>query len=120
MDDTRLFCDAPHVRSHFGSLGRFDQAFFMKHAGGMADNCRSPEKTSCPRGSSGLDASQVKLLITNNAFIVQRATAQSKQVFFRDCGVAEAPPSFQAGWSDCMYFFFSLSAHLARSSGFFV
>jgi hypothetical protein len=49
---------------------------------------------------------QVKLLITNNAFcIVQRATAQSKTGFFRDFGVAEAPPGFQAGWSDCMYFF---------------
>jgi hypothetical protein len=22
-----------------------------------------------------------------------------------DYGVAEAPPGFQAGWSDCMYFF---------------
>jgi hypothetical protein len=60
-------------------------------------------------------SSQVKLLITNNAFcIVQRATAQSKTGIFRDFGVAEAPPGFQAGWSDCMYFFLSLSAHLAR------
>jgi hypothetical protein len=42
--------------------------------------------------------SQVKLLITNNAFcIVQRAIARSKTGFFRDCGVAEAPPGFQAG-----------------------
>jgi hypothetical protein len=62
-------------------------------------------------------SSQVKLLITNNAFcIVQRATAQSKIGNFRDCGVAEAPPGFQAGWSDCMYFFslflFILFAHL--------
>jgi hypothetical protein len=49
--------------------------------------------------------SQVKLLITNNAFcIVQRATAQSKTGFFRGFGVAEAPPGFQSGWSDCMYF----------------
>jgi hypothetical protein len=32
---------------------------------------------------------------------VQRATAQSKTRFFSDCGVAEAPPGFQAGWSDC-------------------
>jgi hypothetical protein len=64
-------------------------------------------------------ASQVKLLITNNAFcIVQRATAQSKTGTFRDYGVAEAPPGFQAGWSDCMYFFslflFTLFAHLER------
>jgi hypothetical protein len=52
---------------------------------------------------------------------VQRATEQSKTDFFRDFGVAEAPPGFQAGWSDCMYFFYlSLSAHLSRSSGFSV
>jgi hypothetical protein len=36
---------------------------------------------------------------------VQRATAQSKTGFFRDFGVAEAPPGFQAGWSDCMCYF---------------
>jgi hypothetical protein len=53
-------------------------------------------------------SSQVKLKITNNAFcIVQRATAQAKIGFFRDCGVAEAPPGFQAGWSDCTFFFLS-------------
>jgi hypothetical protein len=34
---------------------------------------------------------------------VQRATAQSKTGFFRDYGVTEAPPGFQAGWFDCMY-----------------
>jgi hypothetical protein len=65
-------------------------------------------------------SSQVKLLITNNALcnitnnsfcIVQRATAQSKTGIFRDYGVAEAPPDFQAGWSDCMHFF-SLSARM--------
>jgi hypothetical protein len=45
----------------------------------------------------------VWLLITNNAFlIVQRATAQSKTGLLRDYGVAEAPPGFQAGWSDCL------------------
>jgi hypothetical protein len=63
------------------------------------------------------ESSQVKLLITSNAFcIVQRATAQSKTGFFRDFGVAEAPPDFQAGWSDCMHFFslslLILPAHL--------
>jgi hypothetical protein len=53
-----------------------------------------------------LTSSQAKLLITNNAFcIVQRATAKSKTGTFRDFGVTEAPPGFQAGWSDCMYFF---------------
>jgi hypothetical protein len=47
--------------------------------------------------------SQVKLLINNNALcIVQRATARSKTGIFCDYGVAEAPPGFQAGWSDCM------------------
>jgi hypothetical protein len=51
-------------------------------------------------------SSQVKLLISNNAFfIVQRATARSKTEIFRDCGLAEAPPGFQAGWSECMSFF---------------
>jgi hypothetical protein len=62
-------------------------------------------------------SSQVKLLITSYSFcIVQRATALSKTGFFRDCGVAEASPGFQAGWSDCVYFFslflFILFAHL--------
>jgi hypothetical protein len=52
--------------------------------------------------------SQVKQIITKNAlFIVQRVTAQSKTGVFCDYGVAEAPPGFQAGWSDCMYFFLS-------------
>jgi hypothetical protein len=62
-------------------------------------------------------SSQVKLLITKNAFsIVQRARKQLKTGIFRGYGVAEAPPGFQAGWSDCMYFFslflFILFAHL--------
>jgi hypothetical protein len=49
---------------------------------------------------------KVKLLITNNAFcIVQRATAQSTTGFFRYNDVAGAPLGFQAGWSDCMFFF---------------
>jgi hypothetical protein len=39
---------------------------------------------------------------------VQRATAQSKTGIFRDYGVAEAPPGFQAGWSDCTYKFIFL------------
>jgi hypothetical protein len=39
---------------------------------------------------------------------VQRATAQSKKTgIFRDYGVAEVPPGFQAGRSDCMFFFLS-------------
>jgi hypothetical protein len=64
-----------------------------------------------------MGSSQVKLLITNNAFcIVPRATAQSKTGIFRDCGVAEALPGFQAGSSDCMHFF-SLSVHFVCSSG---
>jgi hypothetical protein len=36
---------------------------------------------------------------------VQRATAQSITGIFRDFGVAEAPPGFQAGWSGRVYFF---------------
>jgi hypothetical protein len=47
---------------------------------------------------------------------VQRATAQSKTIIFRDHGVAEAPLGFQSGLSDCMHFFylflFILFAHL--------
>jgi hypothetical protein len=39
---------------------------------------------------------------------VQTATAQSKTGLFRDFGVAKAPPGFQAGWSNCMYFSLSL------------
>jgi hypothetical protein len=40
-------------------------------------------------------------------------TAQSKTGIFRDYGLAEAPPGFQAGWSDCVYFFlFLCSFHL--------
>jgi hypothetical protein len=76
------------------------------------------EKIRCsPAGAVENDSSQVKLLITNNAFfIVQRATAQSKTGIFRGYGVAEAPPGFQVGWSDCKYFFslflFILFAHL--------
>jgi hypothetical protein len=66
---------------------------------------------------------QVKLLTTHNAFcIVQRATAQLKTSFVRDYDVAEAPPGFQGGWYDCMYFFslflFILFAHLEFSCKF--
>jgi hypothetical protein len=46
---------------------------------------------------------------------VQRATAQSKTGFFRGYGLAEAPPTFQTGWSDCMcfsLFLFVSFAHL--------
>jgi hypothetical protein len=58
-------------------------------------------------------SSQAKLLITNNSIcIVQRATAQSKTGIFRDYGVAEAPPGFQAGWSDCMHFSLSFCSFL--------
>jgi hypothetical protein len=62
-------------------------------------------------------SSQVKLLITSNTFcIVQRATAQSKTGFFRDFGVAEAPPGFKpAGLTVCIFFSLSLlilPAHL--------
>jgi hypothetical protein len=36
---------------------------------------------------------------------VQRATAQSKTELLRDDGVADTRPGFEAGWSDCMFFF---------------
>jgi hypothetical protein len=53
-----------------------------------------PKSLSCTNPKH--NSSQVKLLITNDAFcIVQRATAQSKTGIFRDFGVAEAPPGFQ-------------------------
>jgi hypothetical protein len=69
-----------------------------KNPGGKVPDFTTSELTC-------IKPSQVKLLITNNAIcIVQRTTAQSKKGMFRDCGVAEAPPGFQAGWSDCMYF----------------
>jgi hypothetical protein len=48
---------------------------------------------------------------------VQRTTAQSKTGVFRDYGVAEAPSDFQAGWSDCMYFFLLSFVHFICSSG---
>jgi hypothetical protein len=61
------------------------------------------DRSSMPFKQNG--QSQVKSLITNNAFfIVQRAAAQSKTGNFRGYGVAEASPGFQAGWSDCMHF----------------
>jgi hypothetical protein len=33
---------------------------------------------------------------------------------FRAYGVAESPPDFQAGWSDCMYFFLSVFVSVAH------
>jgi hypothetical protein len=64
------------------------------------------DATEAEKKNTYYQSSKVKLLITYNAFcIVQRATAQSKTGIFRDYGVAEAPPGFQAGWSDCLYFF---------------
>jgi hypothetical protein len=49
---------------------------------------------------------------------MQRAKAQSKTGIFRDCGVAEETPGFQAGWSGYMYFsLFSLFVHFVCSSG---
>jgi hypothetical protein len=38
---------------------------------------------------------------------VHRATAQSETGIIRGCGVAEAPPVFQAGWFD-LFIFYSL------------
>jgi hypothetical protein len=38
-----------------------------------------------------------------------------KNRIFRDCGVAEAPPGFQAGCSDSFYFFLTSSILLAEN-----
>jgi hypothetical protein len=51
---------------------------------------------------------------------MQRATTQSKTGIFRDDGVAEAPPGFQAGWCGLYVFFLSLSVYFVCSSGFSV
>jgi hypothetical protein len=54
----------------------------------------------------GLKSSQVKLFITNNAIcIAQRASEQPSTSAFCGYCVAEVPPEFQLGWSDCIYFF---------------
>jgi hypothetical protein len=45
---------------------------------------------------------------------LQRATAQLRTGLFRGWGVAEAPPVFQAGWFDCMYFSIPLSVSFAH------
>jgi hypothetical protein len=46
------------------------------------------------------------------ALLKEQQHSQKKD-FFRDYGVAKAPPGFQAGWSDCLYFFLSnCSFHL--------
>jgi hypothetical protein len=37
-------------------------------------------------------------------FACAKSNSTVKNRIFRDFGVAEAPPGFQAGWSDCMYF----------------
>jgi hypothetical protein len=79
-------------------------------------------------------SSQVKLLITSNAFcIVQRATAVKNtrqypfSTFSRSrvtelsknkkdhcCGMAEAPPDFKAGWTCSRLLHFALSPELDR------
>jgi hypothetical protein len=92
-------------------------AYHLGKCGISPIGCRLTVANLVSDGNGPYTASQVKLLITNNAFcIVQRATAKSKTGFFCDYGVAEAPLGFQAGWSDCMYFFFSLFVHFVCSS----
>jgi hypothetical protein len=41
----------------------------------------------------------------------KKSNSTVKNNFCRDYGVAEAPPGFQAGWSDC-FFIFLLSVSL--------
>jgi hypothetical protein len=48
---------------------------------------------------------------------VQGATAQSKRGFFSDYGEAEAPPGFQAGWSDRSFFSSLFFVHFICSLG---
>jgi hypothetical protein len=59
--------------------------------------------------------SQVKLSSVYFALYKEQQHTQ-KQDFFRDYGVAEAPPGFQAGWSDSK-FCLSLFVHFFFSSG---
>jgi hypothetical protein len=77
------------------------------HAQGRNIKNKAEGDFLCADGRFELEKlSQVKLLIINNAFcIVQRATAQSKIEILRRYGVLEAPPGFQAGWSDCTRLF---------------
>jgi hypothetical protein len=67
--------------------------------------------------SASMMSSQVKLLITFNAFcIVQRATAQSRAGNSHSNGVAKAPPVFKpAGLAVCT--FFSFVIRFSRLSG---
>jgi hypothetical protein len=95
----------------------FHRVFMYTPDLSVSNQKESPQQESAIMSDS-TDTSQVKLLITTDAFcIVQRATAQSKTGIFRDFGVAEAPPGFQAGWSVRLFFFFSFSVHFARSCG---
>jgi hypothetical protein len=49
--------------------------------------------------------SKVKSLITNNALCIEETgTTQKKQEFVYGYGLADAPPVFQAGWSDSFFF----------------
>jgi hypothetical protein len=66
---------------------------------------------------SSLFVSFVHLEFTSTFLYLYESTVSYRSsAIFRDYGVAEAPPDFQAGWSDCMYFFslflFFLFTHL--------
>jgi hypothetical protein len=104
-DGPRSFSAVPESAKLDAGLGR--RSFFM--SGSLQKSTRG--------GHSGT-SNQVELLITDNELcVVQRTTEQSKTGFFRDYGSAEAPPGFQAGWSECMFFFFSLSVHSGTRLG---
>jgi hypothetical protein len=101
----------------FKKMVKRDVYLFFFRVAVSCVNMAQPSSLQLSIRLSSCKSNQVKLLVANNAFcIMQRATAKSKTGIFRDCGVAEAPPGFQVGWSDCMYFFslflFILFAHL--------
>jgi hypothetical protein len=61
---------------------------------------------------------QVNLLFTKfRSALCNEQQHSPKQDFFRGYGVAEVPPGFQAGWSDCTYFFYLSVFHFVYLSG---
>jgi hypothetical protein len=50
------------------------------------------------------------------ALFKEQQQSKKQEFFVIMVSVAETHPGFQAGWSDCMYFF-SLSVHFVCSSG---
>jgi hypothetical protein len=79
-------------------MGKWNVELVCRLLGPIAVPIREPSTNSL----KAIKSNQVNLLITYNSFwIVQRAIAQWKTGNFHGNGVAEAPPVFQAGWSEC-------------------